>query len=825
MNPDIDPTHFLIEIARTNFAAFVSAVHRPRFTHSAFSAKVCRAVDQFVLDVLDDKRPILMLTAPPQTGKQFADDTPIFTQNRGWQTHGVLRVGDSVYRPDGTTTDVVAVSAPQSCDMRVEISDGTVLTTHSRHEWVLHKTWVNSRPKALFETQDIAARGCWKGLPGQRGSRANFQLPHVQPLQNGDAALPIDPYVLGIWMGDGRYCDGTVTLAGRDTCVAESIAALGYEASRRHRCNAEDWQWHFPRLTQELRDAGLAAKSPYQRYIPDIYFQASLAQRLELLAGLIDSDGCVYAPNGRVTFANTDPGIVLGAERLIASFGWRVTTQWTAPTLSSSGIQGYRDVAAVSFQPDRAVPCRIVRYREGIKPDAMVRKRAIVRTESGEFGLGRCIQVAHPDGMYLVGNTFVPTHNSSLISRCLGPYLMGRLAGFLPSVRIANATYALPLARRNATDIKSIMSEPIYREIFPHASLIGFRGNQNTSNEFDTPCGQVRAVGVGGPLTGFSVDIATIDDAVKNSDEALSQVVQDGLENWYDSVLLTRMQQRSGIVFIGTPWSANDLLARVRKKVEHSENFTRLSFPALNYPDEVGYDESLPLGSLVPALHSEEKLRETKRYMSEMWWASMYQQTPLADFGAIFPRANLQLYKRADAPPQFMQVCMSVDATFKDGDASDYVAVGVWGKTQDERVWLLDFRRERLAFMATARAILDLKKKWPTVRRVYIEEAANGAALIDMLKKHIVGLVGVKPLGSKEARAHAVSWVWSNNQVMLPDPTESPGIAQWIAEITAFPDVKNDDTVDCMTIALQQLCLRNPISSMITQQVLRAAGV
>ena len=89
-----------------------------------------------------------------------------------------------------------------------------------------------------------------------------------------------------------------------------------------------------------------------------------------------------------------------------------------------------------------------------------------------------------------------------------------------------------------------------------------------------------------------------------------------------------------------------------------------------------------------------------------------------------------------------------------------------------------------------------------------------------MLKKHFPAMEGVPPLGSKEARAHAVSWVWTNNCVMLPDPTEDPSIAQWVAEITSFPDVKNDDTVDCMSIALQQLCLRTPISALITREIL-----
>lgn len=424
--------------------------------------------------------------------------------------------------------------------------------------------------------------------------------------------------------------------------------------------------------------------------------------------------------------------------------------------------------------------------------------------------------------------TAPPQHGkSSLIARCLPPYLFGRLSGVLPAVRIAAASYAHALAQRNRRDAQNIMMEPIYRAIFPHTSLIGFNGIDNAADGLEVPGdGWLRGVGIGGPLTGFSVDIGIIDDAVKNSQEALSEVTQERNRDWYDSVFLTRLQQRSGQVIIGTPWSANDLLAHVRKQhTDGDPNFRILSFPALNGPDELGYDPSLPTGALVPHLHSVDKLQEIKRHIAALWWAAMYQQTPLADLGAIFPRANLQHYRRADLPQTFQRIIMSVDATFKDGEASDFVAVGVWGKTADDRVWLIDYRREQLAFMATAKAIADLKKKHPRVMRIYIEEAANGAALIDMLKKHFPQIEGVPPLGSKEARAHAVSWVWTNNSVMLPHPEDSPGITPWVHEITSFPDVKNDDTVDCMSIALQQLCLRSPIAALITKDVLRAAGV
>lgn len=423
--------------------------------------------------------------------------------------------------------------------------------------------------------------------------------------------------------------------------------------------------------------------------------------------------------------------------------------------------------------------------------------------------------------------TAPPQHGkSSLISRCLGPYLFGRLRSALGQVRIACASYALKLARRNARDAKQIMMSPEYRAIFPDVSLIDFKG-VSTSDEFDVPGGShLQGVGVGGGLTGFSVDVALIDDPTKDAMQALSPDVQENIKAWYESVILTRLQERSGVVIIGTPWSASDLLAYVRKTLQGDPRFTLLSFPALNLPGETGYRDDLPEGALVPHLHSETKLREMKKHISQFWWAAMFQQTPMAEFGAIFKRDGLRYYRRAELPAQFVQVIIAVDATFKDGQASDYVAAAVWGKSADDRVWLIAKRREKLAFMATATAIIDLKKAHPRVTRAFIEDAANGAALVDMLKKHIPGMVGVPPMGSKEARAHAVSWVWDAGQVMLPHPDEDPSIATWVDEITSFPDTVtgHDDTVDCLTIALHQLCLRSPIAALITNDILRAAS-
>lgn len=417
-----------------------------------------------------------------------------------------------------------------------------------------------------------------------------------------------------------------------------------------------------------------------------------------------------------------------------------------------------------------------------------------------------------------------PQHGkSSLTSRCLPGYLIGRLGPVLGVCRIVLASYALPRAKANGRDAKSVMLEPIHREIFPHATLIGFKG-VSTSDEFHHPYGFILARGVGGSLTGFSIDVAINDDLTKDAMDALSTTQQDAKEAWYDSVLSTRLQETSGQVNIGTPWSAHDIMARIHNKHKDKPSYRCLSFVALNYPDEVGYNPDQPEGPLVPKLHSEAALRDIAGIMADMWWAAMYQQAPMAELGAIFGKGGVRYYQRPELPTQFIQTIMTVDAAFKGNETSDYVAIGVWAKSSDGRVWLLAARREKLAFQATAKAIADLKVAHPLVSKIFIEDAANGPALIDMLSNRIPGIVGVPALGSKEARWHAVAGIWQSGQVMLPHPDDMPAIVPMVAEVVAAPDVRNDDFVDCMAMAIYQLCLRNPISALINEDILRLMG-
>lgn len=395
-----------------------------------------------------------------------------------------------------------------------------------------------------------------------------------------------------------------------------------------------------------------------------------------------------------------------------------------------------------------------------------------------------------------------PQHGKSeLISRRLPAYLMGRF----PDMRVAAASYAATLAGAMSLDVRRNMVDPRYLRLFPAPERKrAYAVNRN--GEFSNPSGEGSYIGdgVGGGFTGRPADVFLVDDPIKNAQEALSPTTKEGHRNWYQSVLTTRLSERSGQVIMATSWAEDDLAGWICSEFAGNPRLKILRFPAINDPDESGYRADLPPGALVPELHSLEKLKETKGTLSDYWWSALYQSSAKPIGGNVFKEKGIRHYLPKDLPKKFDKVIVSWDCTFKDTDGTDFVVGQVWGKKGAD-AYLLAQHRERMSFTATVRAVVDLRNAWPQVRNVLIEDKANGPAVIDTLKKVVPGILPIEPDGSKLARAHAVTAYWEAGNVWLPDPSVAPWVKALISELTTFPAAANDDQVDALSQALRHL--------------------
>lgn len=395
-----------------------------------------------------------------------------------------------------------------------------------------------------------------------------------------------------------------------------------------------------------------------------------------------------------------------------------------------------------------------------------------------------------------------PQHGKSEIaSRKLPAYIMARF----PDWRIGAASYAIDLARSMAQDVRRTQASGEHLALFP-VTKPKDKLARHTMEEFASPngSGSYLGVGIGGGLTGKPLDIGIIDDPTKDQQEALSPVTKENQWSWYQTVFTSRLSECNGQIIMATSWAEDDLPGRILAKYRGDARLTHLRFPAINLPDETGYNPTLPAGALVPQLHSLEKLYETKALYSDYWWSAIYQQSAKPLGGNVFKDEHAQYYVPKDLPASFDTVIISVDATFKDTDGTDFVSIQVWGK-KAANAYLLYHHLKRMGFTETCAALIGVREKFPACRQVLIEDKANGPAIIDFLKGQMPGIMPIEPDGSKLARAYAIAWVWEAHNVYLPHEAIAPWVKHFMSELTHFPAAAHDDQVDAMTQALRFL--------------------
>jgi deoxycytidine triphosphate deaminase len=352
-------------------------------------------------------------------GKALALTTEVPTPD-GWTEMQYLEVGDEVFGLDGRPTKVVAATdfmADRPC-YEVLLSDGSSFIADEQHQWA---TLTKADRVRRGQGVDVAPTSrTTKELADtlRAGREWNHHIPLAGVAQYAERELPIDPYVLGVWLGDGTTTKAEITTA--DEQVVDEIRGAGYELHR----TAAVYGWRIGGTPEDrVRDeAGrFATGDTFQgklralavlgdKHVPAEYLVAGPEQRLALLQGLMDSDG--FADGiGRCEFVSTLPHLADAVAELAASLGLRPVQRKKRVTLD--GIE-QAPAYQVKFTPHLPV-FRLERKLARLAPKLrQSRFRAVVAVRPVPSVPVRCIEVAAADGVFLVGRSYVPTHNSSL---------------------------------------------------------------------------------------------------------------------------------------------------------------------------------------------------------------------------------------------------------------------------------------------------------------------------------------------------------------------------------------------------------------------------
>ena len=733
----------------------------------------------------------LMIFVPPQHGKELKDSTLTPTPN-GFKRHGDLKPGDYVFGRDGKAVRVLAVSPKTLTEYRVTFSDGSVFDCHGNHEWVIYdRSYGKER---TLETKYMATQKLYSGVEGKRGCHYRFQVEPCVSVDFEPKNVAIDPYTLGAWLGDGLYEGGLMHIGNDDTQIIDNIARVyslhetkGSQSVRRFRIEG---------LSDILKANGLLGN----KHIPDDYIFNSAEVRKQLIAGLIDTDGYVYPKNGRVTISNTNKRIIDSAALILRSLGQNVVVTAYEPQVSSSGIVGRQTVYQLCFNPTTDFPTVVPRKRIG--RTITNRKRSIVSIEplaESEREQGNCIQVE--GGVYLVGERFVPTHNSEIVSRKFPAWALGRN----PNTRLVGCSYSADLAQQFSRSIQRTIDDDCYKEVFPETQLNGGKQSGFIRNvdlfEVVGYGGFYKAVGVGGSLTGTPVDIGIIDDPVKDALEANSETYRNRVWEWYTDVFLTRLHNNSKQILIQTRWHADDLAGRLLDR--EGDTWTVVSIPAIR-EDKLMADDPREVGeALWEERHSLVRLREIEK-RSPRTFAALYQQRPTIEGGNIvksdwFRRVSQYDFDHihGNEPMVFF-----IDTAYTDKSDNDPTGIIATCKIGND-IYVAHGEKVLMRFPDLLRFLPNYVKEhgYTQASSVRIEPKANGLSVIDQLRA-TTGLNVVatpSPHDSKETRLNAASPTIESGRVVLVDGAWTE---QFIDEVCGFPSKPHDEYVDVLCYAI-----------------------
>lgn len=355
-----------------------------------------------------------------------------------------------------------------------------------------------------------------------------------------------------------------------------------------------------------------------------------------------------------------------------------------------------------------------------------------------------------------------------------------------------------------------------------HGHIFGIEVDpkKSTSKEFEilNHTGRMISRGIGSGVTGHSGHLILIDDPIKNREQADSERIRDSVWAEFTDSIISRTQAGSKIILIMTRWHEDDLAGRILEEMPDVVTYVNYECECESDEDPLGREKrhTLEDGTVVmgeplcPEIGKGAKwLEEFKKiHISDKGrrsWEALYQGHPTIMEGNLLKKSWWRYYRVEDffkGTLRFDQLVASLDATFKDGEKNDYVALEIWGKVEN-RFYLVDLVNEHLDFANTVKKLRLFIAKYAHLGAIYVEDKANGPAIITTLKNEVAGIIPVSPDASKESRVNAIQFLVEAGNVYLPEDREFT--RKFVEQCARFPNAKHDDMVDSMSMALSKL--------------------
>lgn len=373
-----------------------------------------------------------------------------------------------------------------------------------------------------------------------------------------------------------------------------------------------------------------------------------------------------------------------------------------------------------------------------------------------------------------------------------------------PKSNIITASHTAELAESFGRKVRNIVGSQEFNTVFKFGLLQDSKAAGRWGVEHG---GEYYAVGVGGSVTGRRADLGLIDDPVKSREDADSETIRNKTWDWYLSDFRTRLKPGASIIIIQTRWHEDDLSGRILPEnykgesgqitARDGEIWTVVSLPAIaENNDAMGRQ---PGQVLWPEWFSHEMFDQERATQGERNWSALYQQRPSPETGNYFKRDWIRWY---DHKPAHLQMYGASDYAVT-ADGGDYTVHMVAGLDPNDDLYILDLWRGQTDSQEWIEQFIDLVKKWKPVE--WAEESGqiikSVGPFIDKRQTETGAYCYRRQFtssGDKPTRAQAIRARMAQGKVYFPKNV--PWVEKLISELMSFPDGKNDDQVDVLSL-------------------------
>jgi predicted phage terminase large subunit-like protein len=631
----------------------------------------------------DDELDLLAISMPPGVGKAQPLYSKLVTPD-GYKTMGEIKVGDLVATIDGSFTKVLGIFPQGKKDVyRVTFNDGSYTDCCKEHLWTV-KTCDDRRRggERTIELQQIM-----RNLRVRGDKRSNYSVEFCKPVEFSKKNLPLHPYLLGCILGDGSISGDNLGFTNCDEDILERFKGLlpdneilvnksNHDYRIRKRDDIRDYRGYMVKTITalELEKLGLIGKRSWEKHIPTIYLNSSVEDRIELLRGLMDTDGYVNK-NGSCSYATTSKQLVDDFVYLVQSLG--------GTTFVSSGMNHYKDKTG-EFKETRIGYNITVSFTNGINPFYCKRKADRVKTKKRDLKryitsvekIGeeecQCIYVDHPSHLYLTDN-FIVTHNTTI-----GCFFLSWIMGRHPDECNLASAHGDKLTRGFYDQVYVIITDPEYnyKDVFPNVVLESVNSkdqfiNLNKPKRYKT----LTCRSIDGTITGATrcERYLYCDDLVSGIEEAWNRDRLDKLWEKYTNDLKSRKKKRCKEIHIATRWSVHDVIGRLERIYEGNPRAKFIVMPALDENGESNFDYLYDVG------FSTANYIDIRNSMDDISWRSLYMNEPIERDGLLFPEDSLNYYNGV-LPGKPDRVVFFCDVAWGGGDYLSMPFGYIYGK-------------------------------------------------------------------------------------------------------------------------------------------------